>query len=658
MKELLTEFFAGLLGEAGEKKFKAKSKESGRIVPFSSQEAMDKAIKSGTHEPIEKNRVPKQPAAKKVAAKKAPAKKKAVAKPQQKDVSKPVVAVQKVVARLYKAKGTLLSGSKAAVDILEKGFRAGKGAPPGNPGSNFNENMSGEGVKILELYPDMSEEALARIIFERTRRTQLGLQQKDTSIMGRGGLPLPDDIRAMSKEEKIIYKNCVIAARSARKKFERAKTGATEARKKGFGEKYTHKVFGGAKSDLEAARQVVARAPKVFIYDEELGVVEVPKEVLLKWIAESGGGENAADTIVLTVDSKGNVVYDGWSDKKTLKDIQGNSTLNEEYTAMVTTVADLQNDGALDEDSATEAAAVLQGAQLTSESIEQGYSDVSRTLSTYFLGNRKELERYGKMAREQKETTKHYQNWLLKIQAVQRGEAKSSAANTAIANALAKAKKLGLKGEALAFYILSEVAQEGLLTADDRKILERTAAAERKAIVANNGGTLPKQHRGLDVEDSLSDLRQQVINLQRDTVKKLNKLRAKTSSGKTVLLGNLLKAREIISFLHLDKINLPKNENDHRQILRRSTQLILEGIPVSPKKLRSCLGVKNTQEFEDNFEIVFDDEDSNTVYIYAVNKEGKRVLIAKKVYRSKSGLTGATGTTIEWTKDMQRCFDS
>lgn len=654
MKELLTEFFASILGEAGEKKFKARSKESGRVVPFSSQEAMDKAIKSGTHEPVEKTPARKKPAV----AKKAPTKNKDKVEPKQRGTSKPVAAVQKIVSRLYKKKGTLLSGSTAAMDILEKGFRAGKGAPPGNPGSNFNENMSGEGVKILELHPDMSEEALARIIFERTRRTKLGLQQKDTSIVGKGGLPLPDDIRAMSVEEKIIYKNCVIAARSARKKFERARTGAAEARKKGFGKKYTHEVFGGAKSDLEAARQIVARAPKVFIYDEELGVVEVPKEVLLEWIAESGGGENAADTMVLTVDENGNVVYDGWSDKKTLKDIQGNSTLNEEYTGMVSTVADLQNDGDIDDDSATEAVAILQGAQLESESIEQGYSDVARTLSTYFLGNKKEWQRYGKMAREQKETAKHYQNWLLKIQAVQRGEAKTSEANKAIADALAKAKKLGLKGEALAFYVLNEVAQAGLLTADDRKILERTAAAERKAIIANNNGNLPKEHRGLDVEDSLSDLRQQVINLQRDTVKKLNKIKAKTKSGKTVLLGNLLKAREIISFLHLDKINPPKDKNDHRQILRRSTQLVLEGIPVSPKKLRSCLGVKNTQEFEDNFEIVFDDEDSNTVYIYAVNKEGKRVLIAKKVYRSKSGLTGATGTTIEWTKDMQKCFDS
>jgi hypothetical protein len=53
MKELLTEFFASILGEA-EKKYKARSVDSGRIVPFGSEESMQKAIKAGTHEPVDK----------------------------------------------------------------------------------------------------------------------------------------------------------------------------------------------------------------------------------------------------------------------------------------------------------------------------------------------------------------------------------------------------------------------------------------------------------------------------------------------------------------------------------------------------------------------------------------------------------------------------
>jgi hypothetical protein len=669
MNELLKEFFVSILGEAGERKHKAVRKgKDGKdyVSSFGSPEAVQTAIKAGTHRaynptrdkdlPVDRGQDSKsKPAQAKKASAQRSAGSSAQTQPEKEDAA---VRVSKIVSKIYRAKGKLLSRSKSAEDILENGFIPGKGAPPGNPGSNYNENMSNEGVKLLELYPDLSEEALTRIIFERTRRTKLGKQQKDTSIVSKAGLPLPDDIRKLSPEYRIIYKNALITARSARQKFDRARRGATEAAKNGFGSKYGHQVFGGAKTDLEAAKKLVEKAPRVFVYDEELGVVEVPKEEILKWIGESGGGENAADTMVLTVDAKGNVIYDGWSDKKTLKDIQGNSTLNEEYSGMAGLVADLQTQGVLDEDTAVATVAILQGAQLESDSIEKGYSDVSRTLSTYFLDRKRDLSRYGKMAREQKETKKHFGNWLRKIQAVKDGEMKSSPYTTAIKKALEEVKKLKLNGETAAFYIMCQLAQEGLLTADDRKVLERIAAAESKAIAAKNNGTLPKEHNGLNVQEALNDLRLDVINLQRDTVKKLNQRKVKTQSGKTVKLGDFLKAREIIGFLHLDKIDMPEGKDDYRQVLRRNTQLILEGIPVSPKKLRSCLGVKNTREFEDNFEVAFDDGDTNTVYIYSINKEGKRVLIAKKVYRSKTGLTGATGTTIEWTKDMQTCFDS
>jgi len=42
----------------------------------------------------------------------------------------------------------------------------------------------------------------------------------------------------------------------------------------------------------------------------------------------------------------------------------------------------------------------------------------------------------------------------------------------------------------------------------------------------------------------------------------------------------------------------------------------------------------------------------------AVNKEGKSREIGQKTYRSKEGPTGKTQNTIEWSNDMQECFDS
>jgi len=89
MKELLLEFFDSILNES-ETKYRAVSKETGRIVPFKSQKSMQTAIEAGTHTPVDKVTAKKAPAkkapAKKAPAKKAPAKKAPAKKPAPKKI--------------------------------------------------------------------------------------------------------------------------------------------------------------------------------------------------------------------------------------------------------------------------------------------------------------------------------------------------------------------------------------------------------------------------------------------------------------------------------------------------------------------------------------------------------------------------------------------
>ena len=76
----------------------------------------------------------------------------------------------------------------------------------------------------------------------------------------------------------------------------------------------------------------------------------------------------------------------------------------------------------------------------------------------------------------------------------------------------------------------------------------------------------------------------------------------------------------------------------------------------------------HTLGLEDNFEVVQDEEyfqnaektvtTGKVVYIYAVNQKDKsKKFIGEKRYRSKSGITGKTSNTIQWSPDMQKCFD-
>jgi len=94
----------------------------------------------------------------------------------------------------------------------------------------------------------------------------------------------------------------------------------------------------------------------------------------------------------------------------------------------------------------------------------------------------------------------------------------------------------------------------------------------------------------------------------------------------------------------------------------------MAGKDVPPESIKKCLGVDNLKDAEDNFSVVTDEKiiknrektvtTGKVVYIYAVDqKDGSRKFIGEKRYRSKSGITGKTSNTIQWSPDMQKCFD-
>jgi hypothetical protein len=603
------------------------------------------------------------------------------AKAQPKDSTESIAKQKQVTKELYgDGNGPLLQGSKTSQQALDNGYVEGAAwVAPGNAGSNFNENMSNEAVKILEMHPDLDEETLARIIYERTKNTKLGLQQKDVSIGSENKIGIPSDI-----ENKEIYRNCVVVARSAKSKADRAAMGADRATQEGkFGKKRTKQVFGGTKEDLARCEQTINNAKKIFIYDAETDTVyEIPKEVMLDWVKSSGGGENAADTATLTLDENGNVIYDGWSDKKTLKDIQGNSTLVDDYTKSEERLNNLVSTGQIDEKTANKAKLLILKDKQAIKDIEAGLKDISIQQSTYFLSMKpKDFDRLGDDAATTPETKKHFSNFKKGVDDVLSGKAKGGKKTNAIREGilprnenesddayLVRFNKLVAKKQKLSngnyFKVMSSVGKAGMLSGDDRKVIERTANSE-KSNYKKDGKKLPA---GLDTDLALSELRKKSLGIQTDTFKNLNKLTGKSSTGKTKKLGDLLAFDDAKGLLHLDKIDTPNNEKDFTQILRRNTQLAMEGIAVSPKTIKECLGVANTKELEDSFELSFVerytyDKDNvrvtgKVVYVYAINKDGKKEEIAQKVYRPKQGPTAPTANTVTWSAGMQKCFDS
>ena len=541
-------------------------------------------------------------------------------------------------------KGELLQKSKTSDDSLKNGYVKGANwVAPGNAGSNFNENMSNEGALILEKYPDLSEDELVDIIFKKTRGSKLGGQQKKTTIEGSDKGNVPKDIPTSDRD---LYRNCIITARSARSKYSRAKKAKEAASSQvGFGTQTNTMAFGGTSSDLDNLSNEINSANKVFIHDAGTDkVYEIPKDVMKEWVASSGGGENASDTAVLTKDENGNIIYDGWSDKKGLSDIQGNSTLNDDFSKADKTVDELVSSGKVDSEIASQAKSIINNAQSESNDIEQGYKNAvykeGQYLSTYEESKKDKLasilEQQDK-GYEEAGTKNHVQNLM---------------------------KKTDSKTHREALDKLLEGSVNEKLTADERKILFRLTEVERANIKAS-GSEIPA---GLDTKKILSDSRDRALDRQRQTVDELNELTGRTSSGKEKPLGDLLGFQETIDFLHLDKIENPADESDHKQILKRNTHLVMGGIDVPPNNIKECLGVDDLNDYEDNFEIVNEERlmkdrskkytTGKVVYIYAVNKDGERKFVGEKRYRSKEGATGKTSNTIAWSPEMQSCFDS
>ena len=551
--------------------------------------------------------------------------------------------VEAVTKKIYgeNGDGPLLQNSKTTEQALEFGYVKGSDwVAPGNAGSNFNENMSNEGALILE-QEDLSEDELTEILFNRVKDTKLGGQQKKTSIQSPHNKDTGNVPSNLSQKEKDLYRSCIIAARSAKEKNSRAKrgqdaVGMTNAK---------IQTFGGTVSDLNNLKEEVNKAEKILVLDEETDkVVEIPKEVMIDWIDSSGGGENAADTAVISVDKDGNLLYDGWSDKKNFSDIQGNSTLNDDYTKQDKNIDNLLENGRIDESTSQQAKDIVKDAQVRSKEIEDNYKKAplkeAQFFSTYQGEDKERIIQHLK-DQEQKyidnKTTNHVENLI-----------SSYGVNT---------------HEELLDKLLEE-AENGNPNAKKLKVINRVADSER-AHLKEKDGEIPA---GLDTKIILSNARDEALNLQRDTVDKLNDLTAKSKNGKEKRLGDLLGFQETIDFLHLDKIETPKNDNDIKAYLKRNTHLCMAGVNVPPKSLKECMNVNNLSEAEDNFEVVTDErimKDRGTgkyttgkvVYIYAINKNNDRTFVGEKVFRSREGATGKTNNEIKWSKEMQECFD-
>lgn len=532
---------------------------------------------------------------------------------------------------IYNSDEFLLQHSTDALQLVKKGFQKGASYnAPGNIGSAFNEVVSNEGVMVLHK-KYMSVEELALVLFSRMRNTALGKQQKDQA---RDGIDIPDEI---SRYDQDLYINCFLCARSAYKKYNRSKIGASILNRK-----YKVKVFGGSTNDLNELAENIISADNCYIYDTELGhIIRVPRLKLYLWALSAGGGTNSGDTVILSILDNGDILYDGWSDKKSLTDIQANGTLINDFSNYMKFICDFYE---------------------SEHAVIDNFSDASRIITRYKAEVNEMEEQYKNAAIGE---AKYFQSFDIKrkeIFAIWMDIQEAFYQRNGTSNHVDDSKKAdGFNGSCNLNY-LDYLLEHGAFKSTTRcKVINRMAIMERLWLRYKKQ-QIPFE---LDTNGIISIAREIVMMKHSECIEELNSCNM-IYHGMDVSLGKLLTTLDTVDMLQLAKINPPKNKVDFDQYLKRNTHLIMGGVTISPELIKKSLNITDITSFVLDSEIISKERimyDNNNKYVtgkkielYIKYKDGNIRSIGHKTYRSKEGFSGKTTNTMQWSTDIVKIF--
>ena len=283
-----------------ETKFKGRTKD-GDLRYYKTKDALDKALEKGTVEPVDdketekdtSNLVTKKGVDAQLAGDRDAKPGDVAGDDSKKDKEK------------SKAEKKPRGDEESKQNHIKNGFV--KGAAPGNPGSMYNEIISGEVANLIRENPDMSDEELTKAIIEKHGESKLAKQNDGKTRAGglkKGEVP---DIEGVSQG---LISKTLIAVRSGRRKAERAKQAENEL---GFKNTTTDEYFGD-KIGLEKQREAVRNAEKIVNLDGE----EISQQEMLDLIDSSGSGDNPSDTTTIITNEDGTITVLFTSDKDSL----------------------------------------------------------------------------------------------------------------------------------------------------------------------------------------------------------------------------------------------------------------------------------------------------------------------------------------------------
>jgi hypothetical protein len=643
--EIKNELIENLL-EADKETFTATKKDTGETSVFKSKDSRDSAIEKGTHtkkedsgenDSKEKPKTAVSPGTSSGDSYNDSLSDNDPAKIKKSKTSK-VKKSPNVTNKIYGKSGE--GDTDVKNDMMKYGFSGyqkgtGKKPAPGSAGSAFNEIASGEAVHMIGENPNINEEELARKMYEEYKETELGKEQSKSSGVGK----IPKDI-----ENQKLYSKCVISARSARTKYNTTQNRVNNLQSNGkFGTIDKIDTYYGAADSITAQTISINDANKVLLPNG----TEVSKEDAVKFVEAGGGGMNPSDTATFVKDKSGNLLIQFHSDKTSTADIQDNSTLAQEgenYKDALNRIDELSNDDK------KEANSIIDTYSSKMSSIEENYNNQAATIA----GRLSELTLDTQIDIIEKDKQTLKKNIEVAIFGKD-GKPKKQFKNYLPADSTTTSLSMKEKYESI-----RRMVADGNGKTNEVKVITKVGL-----ILQSKDSSI----EGIDVKKLISDERAEVVNLQRERVNVLNK-KSVDVGGVSVPLGRLMEAEETIRGFHLSLIDYPPKKYESgnpSSMVGSSLDINMGGVKVNGEVLRGCMGVSNTTEFKQKFKLIEADDlvtdgegnvTGKTVFVYAIDSEGKEIQIGKKSYRSKAGATGKTNNTFIYSNEMQKCFKS
>jgi len=597
-----------------QQEFKARSKETGKIVYYKSKENMEKAIEDGRSEPLDK-KDEKEP------------KEKPTKDPQQVSFDRTAGTEKNPASNQSNYSST--DNKKSLDDFIEKGFKDSEGAP-GSAGSMLNEIFSSTGAtEAINNGKDFDFDSALDTTCNQLKGSGLGKDNKSNN--------LPTGVKK-SEAQPIAEKygisigeagKAIIATRAAQSKNEHVTNNII---KKNNIKNTKAEPFFGDKKGMKAQEDMVAGVSGKVL----LGNTEVSKEEAIEIIRSGGGGANPSDTaIFVTNEDTGDLHMTFYSDKDNVNALVAQSSIKAEFNLKKKEVDKLVEKGTLNKDQAEVAKRVM-------DESEAKHREIESKLDSVTAGPGKHLDSVetGKLVELSKTLSK--------------GANPSKYWDNNIKKKMSKSSSTKYLPDGSDNPPTDEQIMKGFVNYANANPNDLTKDEQR--IVADLSNSTDGPRLGAEI----GKIRKATISTDLDTIKKLNETKIMID-GKEVGMGTALEAESVAEKLHLGMMFGGKG------VFKDSDAFYQEsgGVKVDRDSLAKCLPFKNKNEMIKSFEVSEESEQTErggttvtggSKIIYAVSEGGERYPIGEKKQRSKTGILGKLQTVYNYHPSLQKCL--